>query len=66
MIKLQKYNVAHFACHEISDLLDSFKNDLILRTIKNAIEESQQNILNVRKTFQAHFLRAKIACFSFV
>lgn len=63
MIQFQKCNVVHFVCHEISDLFDLFKNNLILQTIKNAIEKSQQIILNVQKIFQIRFLRTKIAYF---
>lgn len=61
MAQLQKCNVAHFACHEVSDLLDSFRSDLILRTTRRAIEESRQDILSVREVSQAHLSRAEIA-----
>ena len=64
IIQFQKCNVAHFVCHELSDLLDSSKNDLILQTTKNAIAESRQNILSVRKISQIHFSQAEIAHFS--
>lgn len=64
MAKLQRCNVAHFACHEISDLLDPSRSSLILRTTKNAIEESRQDILNVPKISQAHLSRTEIAYLS--
>lgn len=56
IIQFQKCNVVYFVCHDLSDLLDLSKNDLILQTTKNAIEKSRQDILNVRKIFQIHFL----------
>ena len=64
MAKLQGCNVAHIACHGLSDLLDPSKSGLILRTTKNAIEESRQDILSVRKISQAHLSQAGIAYLS--
>ena len=63
MVQFQECNVAHFVCHEVSDSLDSFRSGLILQTIKNAIEESEQIILSVQELFQVHFSRAEIAYF---
>ena len=63
MAQLQGCNIAHFACHRVSDLLDPSRSGLILRT-KNAIEESRQDILSVRKISQAHLSQAEIAYLS--
>lgn len=64
MAQLQECNVAHFACHGVSDPLDPSRSGLILQTTKNAVEEPQQAILSVQKLFQAHLSRAEIAYLS--
>ena len=64
MAHFQECNIAHFACHEVSDILDSSKSGLILRTTKNAIEEPSQDILSVREISQAHLSQAEIAYLS--
>lgn len=58
MARLQQCDIAHFACHGVSNPVDSSKSDLILQT---TIEESRQNILNVRIACQANLAHAKIA-----
>lgn len=64
MAQLQECNVAHFACHGVSDLLDPSRSGLILQTTRKAIEEPRQDILSVREVSQAHLSRAEIAYLS--
>tara|TARA_R110002003_G_scaffold2127_2_gene24114 strand:+ start:5245 stop:6489 length:1245 start_codon:yes stop_codon:yes gene_type:complete len=64
MAQLQQCNVAHFACHGVSDLLDPSKSGLILQTASTATEESMQDILSVRAVSQTHLSRAEIAYLS--
>ena len=61
MARLQQCDIAHFACHGVSDPVDPSKSGLILQT---ATEEPRQDILNVRIACQAHLAHAKIAYLS--
>jgi CHAT domain-containing protein len=58
MTRPQQCDIVHFAYHGVSNPVDSSKSDLILQT---TIEESRQNILNVRIACQAYLAHAKIA-----
>jgi CHAT domain-containing protein len=64
MIRLQECNIAHFACHGISDPSDPSRSGLILQTAGTATEEPKQDILSVGEVFQAHLSRAEIAYLS--
>ncbi|KAH0539149.1 hypothetical protein FGG08_004321 [Glutinoglossum americanum] len=62
--QLQECNIAHFACHGVSDPADPSRSGLILQTARTADEEPRQDILGVREVSQAHLLRAEIAYLS--
>jgi hypothetical protein len=62
--QLQECNVAHFACHGVSDPLDPSRSGLILRTVRTATEESRQDILTVQEVSRADLSRAEIAYLS--
>ena len=64
MVQLQGCNIAHFACHGVSDLVDPSRSGLILQTARTATEEPRQDILSVREVSQAHLSRAEIAYLS--
>ena len=64
MAQLQECNVAHFACHGVSDLLDPSSSGLILQTAGTVTEEPRQDILTVREVSLAHLSRAEIAYLS--
>lgn len=53
-----------FEVEQDEGLLDPSRSGLILRTTRNAIEESRQDILSVREVSQAHLSRAEIAYLS--
>ncbi len=61
MTRLQQCDIAHFACHGVSNPVDPSESGLILQT---ATEEPRQDILNVRIACQAHLAHAKIAYLS--
>ncbi|KAF2259441.1 hypothetical protein CC78DRAFT_621006 [Lojkania enalia] len=64
MAQLQECNIAHFACHGVSDRVDPSRSGLILQTAKTATEEPRQDILSVHDISQAHLSRAEIAYLS--
>ncbi|KAF2465628.1 uncharacterized protein BDR25DRAFT_239619, partial [Lindgomyces ingoldianus] len=64
MGQLQRCNIAHFACHGVSDLVDPSRSGLILQTARTTTEEPRQDILSVRDVSQAHLSQAEIAYLS--
>jgi tetratricopeptide (TPR) repeat protein len=62
--QLEECNVAHFACHGVSDPLDPSSSGLILRTVGTATEESRQDRLTVQEVSRADLSRAEIAYLS--
>jgi tetratricopeptide (TPR) repeat protein len=64
MAQLRECNIAHFACHGVSDSADPSSSGLILQTARTTTEEPRQDILSVHELFQAHLLRAEIAYLS--
>ena len=62
--QLQECNIAHFACHGVSDPVDPSRSGLILQTARASTQEPRQDILSVREVSQAHLLRAEIAYLS--
>lgn len=61
MARLQQCDIAHFACHGVSNPVDPSESGLILQT---ATEEPRQDILNVRIACQADLTHAQIAYLS--
>ncbi|KAH0556259.1 hypothetical protein GP486_005813 [Trichoglossum hirsutum] len=64
MAQLRECNIAHFACHGVSDPADPSSSGLILQTARTTTEEPRQDILSVREVSQAHLLQADIAYLS--
>ena len=64
MTQLQECNIAHFACHGVSDPVDPSRSGLILQTARISTQEPRQDILSVREVSQAHLLHAEIAYLS--
>ncbi|KAI9778854.1 MAG: hypothetical protein M1839_007817, partial [Geoglossum umbratile] len=64
MARLRECNIAHFACHGVSDPTDPSSSGLILQTAGTTTEEPRQDILTVREVSKAHLLRAEIAYLS--
>jgi hypothetical protein len=64
MTQLQDCNIAHFACHGVSDPKDPSESGLILQTAETGTREPKQAILSVREVSQMHLLRAEIAYLS--
>jgi len=64
MTQLQECNIAHFACHGVSDPVDPSRSGLILQTARTSTQELRQDILSVREVSQAHLSRAEIAYLS--
>jgi tetratricopeptide (TPR) repeat protein len=64
MAQLQKCNVAHFACHGVSDPSDPSRSGLILQKAGNGTEELQQDILSVQTVSQTSLSQAEIAYLS--
>jgi tetratricopeptide (TPR) repeat protein len=62
--QLQECNVAHFACHSVSDPSDPSKSGLILQKTGNRTGELQQDILSVQAVSQTHLSQAEIAYLS--
>ena len=57
-------NIAHFACHGISDPFDSSGTGLLLQTAKTAIAEPKPNILSASNVSQTRLSHAEIAYLS--
>jgi tetratricopeptide (TPR) repeat protein len=64
MAQLRKCNVAHFACHGVSDPSDPSKSGLILQKAGSGTEELQQDILSVQTVSQTYLSQAEIAYLS--
>ncbi|KAH0563243.1 hypothetical protein GP486_002188 [Trichoglossum hirsutum] len=64
IVQLRECNIAHFACHGVSDPVDPSRSGLILQTARISTEEPRQDILSVREVSQAHLSRAEIAYLS--
>ncbi|XTI93403.1 TPR-like protein [Cenococcum geophilum] len=64
MTQLRECNIAHFACHGVSDPVDPSRSGLILQTARTSTQEPRQDILSVREVSQAHLSRAEIAYLS--
>ena len=64
MTQLQECNIAHFACHGVSDPVDPSRSGLILQTARTSTQEPRQDILSVREVSQAHLSWAEIAYLS--
>ncbi|PGG95914.1 hypothetical protein AJ80_09898 [Polytolypa hystricis UAMH7299] len=64
VIQLPGCNIAHFACHGISDPLDPSESSLILQTTGMADEEPKQDILSVCEISQMHLPTAEITYLS--
>jgi CHAT domain-containing protein len=64
MIRLQECNVAHFACHGVSDPVGPSRSGLILQTARTATEEPNADILSVGEVSQAQLSQAEIAYLS--
>jgi tetratricopeptide (TPR) repeat protein len=62
--QLQECNVAHFACHGISDPSDPSKSGLILQKAGSGTEELQQDILSVQAVSHTYLSQADIAYLS--
>jgi CHAT domain-containing protein len=64
MQHLGQYNIAHFACHGVSDLMDPSGSGLLLQTTRTASEEPRLETLSIRQVSQAHLFHAEIAYLS--
>jgi tetratricopeptide (TPR) repeat protein len=61
LAQLQTCDIAHFACHSISDPIDPSKSGLILQKTDTETGELQQDILSVQAVSQTRPLQAEIA-----
>lgn len=64
LLQLQECNIAHFACHGLSDPIDPSKSGLILRKVDKETNKLKQDMLTVQEVSQTHLLRAEIAYLS--
>jgi tetratricopeptide (TPR) repeat protein len=64
LAQLQTCDIAHFACHGITDLTDPSKSGLILQKADTETGELQQDILSVQAVSRAHPLQAEIVYLS--
>jgi CHAT domain-containing protein len=64
MEEIQQCNIAHLACHGVSDQTDPSESGLLLQTAGTAAGKPRQDILRVREVCQAYLPRAEIAYLS--
>jgi tetratricopeptide (TPR) repeat protein len=64
LAQLQTCDIAHFACHGISDPTDPFKSGLVLQKADTETGELQQDILSVQAVFRTRPMQAEIAYLS--
>lgn len=62
--QLEHCNIAHLACHGISNYADPSQSGLILRAPNLATGKPTAEILSVQRIFQAHFAKPQIAYLS--
>jgi CHAT domain-containing protein len=62
--RLEHCNIAHLACHGISNYADPSQSGLILRAPTLATGKPTAEILPVQRIFQAHFAKPQIAYLS--
>lgn len=62
--EIQQYDIAHFACHRVSDRTDPSESGLLLQTAGTAATKPRQDILRVREVCQAYLPQAEIAYLS--
>ena len=61
---LRGCNVAHFACHGVSDPADPSESGLLLESVGADTADPVVDVLSVRKVSEAHLLQAEIAYLS--
>ncbi len=64
MHHIRQCNIAHFACHGVTDPSDPSKSGLLLQAARTATMEDRPDVLSVHEISQAHLSRAEIAYLS--
>jgi CHAT domain-containing protein len=64
MEQIQKCNIAHLACHRLSDQTDPSESSLLLQTAARTVGQLRQDVLRVRGLCQANLPRTEIAYLS--
>jgi tetratricopeptide (TPR) repeat protein len=62
--QIGRCNIAHFACHGVSNPDDPSESGLLLQTTKGPALQPEPDLLSVRKVSQLHLTQAKIAYLS--
>jgi CHAT domain-containing protein len=64
MDQIRHCNIAHFACHGVSNRVDPSESGLLMQTARTATTQPRQDVFSVRKASQAHLSGAEIAYLS--